>query len=380
MTWKSIKQNQASRNHTPLNLKKGKAGGTPKADPKEVSQLKLNARNAMRQFAPNPRADAGRFDADSRSLESVPQSGERIGDAASGSAELPASTGEFSSRKNGLDLHNGDVPQGQGSLATVKVGSESAAADTSGEPGAIGYSVKNVARAEIKFPLCDAAVRQIDSGGWALADAIVAECSETGDDGVKNESDALMNAMRDEIAKNRGVELAFERIRKLRKAASAFPPGRRRPAAVSLEGHLEAGTPDVLDKLINSAPSGATLTRNYIRGLKHRAEKVEEDQQKAERRHQVEDQRTALQNICRQLEHAAEEREQQYIALCRSVHKEPEPFWPPLSPENESSLTVAEDLERAIRVLLTIRGFDPKADNIKRAIEEFVRAVLAQQQ
>ena len=99
MTWKSIKQNQASRNHTPLNLKKAKAGGTPKADPKEVSQLKLNARNAMRQFAPNPRAVARRFDADSRSLESVPQSGERIGDAASGSAELPASTGEFSSRE-----------------------------------------------------------------------------------------------------------------------------------------------------------------------------------------------------------------------------------------------------------------------------------------
>ena len=379
MTWKSIKQNQASRNHTPLNLKKAKAGGTPKADPKEVSQLELNARNAMRQFAPNPRAVARTFDADSRSLKSVPQSGERIGDAASGSAELPASTGEFSSRENGLDLHNGDVPQGQGSLATVEVGSDSAAADTSGEPGAFGYGMKNAAPAEIKFPLCDAAVQKIESGGWDLADAIVAECSETGDDGVKNESYALMNAMRDEIAKNRGVELAFERIRKLRKAASAFPPGRRRPAAVSLEGHLEAGTPDVLDELINSAPSGATLTRNYI-GLKHRAEKVEVDQQKAERRHQVEDQRTALQNICRQLEHATEEREQQYIALCRSVGKEPEPFSPPLSPENESSLTVAEDLERAIRVLLTVRGFDPQADNIQRAIEEFVRTVLAQQQ
>jgi hypothetical protein len=241
-------------------------------------------------------------------------------------------------------------------------------------------TVKQAANSNgVKFPLCDAAVRKIDSGGWDLADAIVAECSETGDDGVRNESHKLMTAMRDEIAKNRGVELSFERIRKLRTVASAFPPGRRRPG-VSLEGHLEAGSPDALDELINSAPNGATLTRNYIRGLKHPAEKAEHDQQKVERRHQTEDQRTAFQNICRQLERATEEREQQYIALCRSVGKEPEPLSPPLSPENEPSVTVAEDLERAIRVLLTVRGFNPKADNIRRPIEEFVRAVLLQQQ
>ena len=177
--------------------------------------------------------------------------------------------------------------------------------------------MQNAAPAEIKFPLCDAAVRKIDGGDWDLADAIVAECSETGDDGVKNESYAIMEAMRDEIAKNRGVELSFERIRKLRKVASAFPPGRRRPG-VSLDGHLEAGTPDVLDELINSAPNGATLTRNYIRGRKHPAEKAEQDQQKAERRHQIEDQRIALQNFCRQEERQTEnllrekeEREQQ---------------------------------------------------------------------
>ena len=112
----------------------------------------------------------------------------------------------------------------------------------------------------LRFPLCDAAVRKIDSGDWDLADAIVAECSETGDDGVRNESYASMKAMRDEIAKNRGVELSFERIRKLRKVASAFPAGRRRPA-VPLEIHLEAGTPEALDALISSAPNGATLSR-----------------------------------------------------------------------------------------------------------------------
>ena len=275
------------------------------------------------------------------------------------------------------------APQGQGPLAdittTVNVRSESAAADTSGEPGANGYSIKNAALAEIKFPRCDAAVRKSVGSEWELADAILAECCETGKDGMRNESYAKMEAMRLEIAANHGVQLSFERIRKLRKVASAFPAGRRRPA-VSLEGHLEAGTPEALDAFINSAPNGTPLTCSYIRRLKHPTEKVEQDQQKAERRHQIEDQRTALQTICRQLERATEESEQRYIALCRSVGKEPEPFSPPLSPENESSLTVAEDLEQALRVLLTARGINPKADNIRRAIEEFVRSVLAPRQ
>ena len=275
---------------------------------------------------------------------------------------------------------SGAVPQGQGPLsdtaATVKVGSESAAAETSGEPGANVYSTKNAALAELKFPRCNAAVRKTVGSEWELADAILAECCETGKDGVRNESYAQMEAMRQEIAANHGVELSFERIRKLRKVASAFPPGRRQPA-VPLEGHLEAGTPEALDAFISSAPNGTPLTCSYIRRLKHPTEKVEQDRQKAERRHQMEDQQAALQNLCRQLERATEEREQRYMALCRSVGKEPEPFSPPL---NEPSLTVAEDLEQALRVLLTARGFNSKTENIRRAIEEFVRAVVAQQQ
>jgi hypothetical protein len=247
-------------------------------------------------------------------------------------------------------------------------------------------AVPQAAVVELRFPLCDAAVQKIDGGDWELADAIVAECSETGDDGVRNESYALMESMRDEIAKNRGIELSFERIRKLRKVASAFPAGRRRPG-VSVEGHLEAGTPDALDALIESAPNGTPLTRNFIRQQKHPAEKAELDQQKAERRRQIDDQRTALQNLCRQQERdkaqlvrAMETREQHYADLCRSVGKEPEPFSPPLSPHDEPSLTIAEDLGRALRLLLMTRGFDPKADNMKRAIDEFVRAVLAHQE
>jgi hypothetical protein len=122
------------------------------------------------------------------------------------------------------------------------------------------------------------------------------------------------------------------------------------------------------------------LTRDSIRRLKHPDEKVEQDQQKAERRHQVEDQRKALQNLCRQLEQENEQLRLRNTDLCRTNGKEPEPFPPPLAPADGPSSTIAEDLEQGLRALLMSRGFDPAADKIKQAIEEFVRVVLAQQQ
>ena len=228
----------------------------------------------------------------------------------------------------------------------------------------------------VKFPLCDAAVRKMAGGEWELADAIVAECSETGYDGVRNESYAKMEEMRQEIATNHGVDLSFERIRKLRQVASAFLPGRRRPA-VSLEGHLEAGTPETLDKLVKAAPAGTTLTRKYIQQQKHPNKKAEQEQQKDERRRQGEEQRLALLNVCKQLERERDVRDQQYAELCRSAGKEPEPISPPLVPEGEPPRTPAADLEQAIGMVLIARGFDPKADRIKKAIGDFVSAVLA---
>ncbi len=242
--------------------------------------------------------------------------------------------------------------------ATVTRGAESAVANNSRElVGIDAFNMKDAAAADIKFPLCDAAIRKKEGGEWDLADAISAECPETGEDGERNGSYAKMTAMRDEIAKNHGVVLSFERIRKLRKVASAFPPGRRRPA-ISLEAHLEAGTPEVLDELIKAA-AGTALTRDYVRQQKYPTEKAQQDQQKAERRHQVEDQRTALQTLVRQLEREKEEREQRYIDLCHSVEKEPELFSQPLSPAKEPAVTVAEDLEQGLRGLLLSRGFDP---------------------
>ena len=243
---------------------------------------------------------------------------------------------------------NGNPPD-QGPLADttapVNLGRESAVADNSLNPNANPSSVNNGAVAEVKFPLCDAAVRKLEGGDWELADAILAECCEPGENGVRNESYAAMRAMRQEIAENHGVELSFERIRKLRKVASAFPAGRRRPG-ISLEAHLEAGTPDGLDELIKAAPKGA-LTRESIRQLKHPAEEAEQDQQKAERRRQGEDQRLALLNVCKLLERERDVREQQYVDICRSMGKEPEPISPPIVPEGELPRTATENLEQS---------------------------------
>jgi hypothetical protein len=231
----------------------------------------------------------------------------------------------------------------------------------------------------VEFPRCNAAVRKMEGGEWELADAIVAECSDPGPDGVRDESYARINAMREEIAKNHGIDLSFERVRKLRKVAAAFLPGRRRPA-VSLEAHVEAGSPEALDDIINRTPAGTALTRQYIRQQKDPAKKAKQDQEKAERRRQREDERAALQNVCKHLERQRDDLAQKYADACRSVGKDHEPVAPPLAPEDERSLTVAEDLEPAIGMVLIARGFDPKADHIKKAIGDFVSAMLAQAQ
>jgi hypothetical protein len=242
-----------------------------------------------------------------------------------------------------------------------------------------------ITTASKKFPRCDAAVGKMENGEWALADAILAECSEPGENGVRNGSQAKMEAMRDEIAGNHGVDLSLERIRKLRKVASAFPPGRRRPG-VSLESHLEASTPEVLDEIMKGAPKGTALSREYVRQAKNSADEAgqpkqdEKTKQKDEQRHQAKDEREALQNVCRNLEQQIEQLRHRNAELCRTNGLEPEPLAPPLAPKDQPPLNVTGDLEQGLRVLLISRGFDPAADNVKQAMADFVKAVLAKAQ
>jgi hypothetical protein len=249
-------------------------------------------------------------------------------------------------------------------------------ADNSREPSTNAYGISNAAVVELRFPRCDAAVRTLTHDTWELADAIVAECSEPGPNGVRNDSHAKINAMREEIARNHGIDLSFERVRKLRKVAAAFPPGRRRPA-VCLEAHLEAGSPQALDDTINRTPPGVAITRAHVRSLTHPNEAEEKEKRNDERRHQIADQRLALQNICRDLGRQRDEREAQYLTLCRELGREPVPF-DPVSAKDASPTSLAEDLDQSLRALLLARGFDPTTAEVTVAIDHLVQVALAQ--
>jgi hypothetical protein len=226
----------------------------------------------------------------------------------------------------------------------------------------------------VEFPLCHAAVENIKCDTWALADAILAECSEPGPKGVRTGSNASMEKMRAEIARNHGIELSFERVRKLRKAASTFPPGRRRPAEVSLEAHLEAGTPDELDELIRETP-GAALTVSRIRQAKAQEEKAQREKEQEERRTQTREKQDALQDHHEQRHRESEHLEESPTGLDRSAAAKPPEVSPPAPKKEETPRGGAEALTEALRVLVKAHGIDPGADKVRRAIQTFVAAV-----
>lgn len=196
-------------------------------------------------------------------------------------------------------------------------------------PRPVGSSIPSTVpqpaqRNSLAYPLCDAAVGRMAKGGWELADAILAECCEPGENGVRNGSQAKIEEMRHEIANNHGIDLSPRRVRKLRQVAAAYPPGRRRPG-VSLEAHLEAGTPDALDKIINDAPAGTAFTVANVRALMHPTEQGGQNTHKQEQGRQEKDHAQALQDICRKLEkeneHLHKENDQllqRYTEACRS--------------------------------------------------------------
>jgi hypothetical protein len=229
--------------------------------------------------------------------------------------------------------------------------------------------------ATVEFPLRHAAVGNIGRDKWVLADAILAECSEPGSIGVRTGSYTKMEKMRAEIARNHGVELSLERVRKLRKVASAFPAGRRRPGEASLEAHLEAGTPDELDELIRKTP-GTALSVSRIRQAKSPEEKEKAQRQKEdeERRTQTQEKRDGLQEHQDQHHRVSEHLEESSTGPNRRAPGEPTPVSPP-APKKEAR-GVAEALTEAVRVLVKSHGIDPGAGKVRQAIETFVAAVV----
>jgi hypothetical protein len=221
----------------------------------------------------------------------------------------------------------------------------------------------------VEFPQCHAAVGNIERDEWALADAILAECSEPGPNGVRTGSYAKMDNMRAEIARNHGVDLSLERVRKLRKAGSAFPAGRRRPGEASFEAHLEAGTPDELDELIRKTP-GTALTVSRIRQAKSPEQKAQRRKEDEERRTQIREKRDALQ------EHHDRQHGQHLEESWTGPDRSAAAKATPVSPPAPNSPGVAKALTEGLCVLVKAHGIDPGADKVRRAIQTFVAAVV----
>jgi hypothetical protein len=223
--------------------------------------------------------------------------------------------------------------------------------------------------------------RTLNVTNGALADAILAECSEPGPNGVRNGSNAKMKAMQQEIAQNHDIDLSLVRILKLRKVASTFPPDRRRQG-VSLEGHIEAGTPEVLDEVIKNAPAGKRITREHIRDAKlsmetdgtEMGENAARDRQAQENRRQGEDQQEAL----RQLEQRNGEKVQLQQPDTDDTHSPgtESPSLPPPASRQKLSRPDPEALEQSARTWVLSHGFDPTAEHVKEATKAFVAALL----
>jgi len=227
----------------------------------------------------------------------------------------------------------------------------------------------------VEFPLCHAAVKNIERDEWVLADAILAECSEPGLNGVRTGSYSKMEKMRAEIIRNHGVELSFERVRKLRKVASAFPAGRRRPGEASLEAHLEAGSPEELDELILKTPN-IVLTVSFIREAKSLEQKAQRQREDEERRIQTQEKRDDQQR--RVATGAVDEHlEQSSTDTDGSAAAKPTPVSPPAPNNEEPSRGGVEALTEELRDWVKSHNGDPEADTVRRAIQTLVAAVAS---
>jgi len=256
------------------------------------------------------------------------------------------------------------------------------------DPGAHGLDAETNATAMpdatapvVEFPLCHAAVKNIERDEWVLADAILAECSEPGLNGIRTGSYSKMEKMRAEIIRNHGVELSFERVRKLRKVASAFPAGRRRPGEASLEAHLEAGSPEELDELILKTPN-IVLTVSFIREAKSLEQKAQRQREDEERRIQTQEKRDALQDYDDQQRRVAtgavdEHLEQSSTDTDGSAAAKPTPVSPPAPNNEEPSRGGVEALTEELRDWVKSHNGDPEADTVRRAIQTLVAAVAS---
>jgi DNA mismatch repair ATPase MutL len=131
------------------------------------------------------------------------------------------------------------------------------------------------------------AAKQHDLAGWALGDALLAECKDQ--DNGPTGYDAVVAELL-----GHGIEYTSRYLRLLRQTAEDFPKTRRydgehNTPIVALRAHTEAGNPDTLDVIVKVAKrEGHSLDLRYVGDVLRqvRAEETEkrrEDRKQAER-------------------------------------------------------------------------------------------------
>lgn len=139
---------------------------------------------------------------------------------------------------------------------------------------------------DIKFPKTIKAAKQHDLTGWALGDALLAECKDQ-DHGPMGYSAVVAEL------KDYGIELNERYLRLLRQTAEDFPKARRydgehNTPLVTLRAHTAAGNPDTLDMIVRVTPRDGRgrISKDYIEDVMRQA-RDEERKQRTERREQA---------------------------------------------------------------------------------------------
>ena len=104
----------------------------------------------------------------------------------------------------------------------------------------------------LKFPRCMKAGRAADVSQWDLADALLKETED------QRKGPRGYEAVVKEFADHLGLDYSAEYLKILRTVAQVFPPNRRydgehNKPMVTLRGHQEATSPDMLDAIVKAA-------------------------------------------------------------------------------------------------------------------------------
>src|ERR1700730_6099885 len=120
-----------------------------------------------------------------------------------------------------------------------------------------------------QFPLTLAAAKDAEKSQWAIGDALVKECGPPGDDHANNGSGERIAAVAKFLDEN-GLEYGVNYLRQLRRVAYALPDAGTR-TSVSWHAHEAAGSPKILDAILNGLPAGAKPTGAIVKAARNRA-------------------------------------------------------------------------------------------------------------